>query len=91
MSMVGGQGMRDADGKKQYCGCKKGTCRTKQCVCFVGQRHAVMGDTIQNGKTMTRMGGNYLLFGFSYCNHYYIKPTDVLDSVSVILLREYLR
>jgi hypothetical protein len=38
MSMVGGQGMRDADGKKQYCGCKKGTCRTKQCVCFVAQR-----------------------------------------------------
>jgi hypothetical protein len=38
MSMVGGQGMRDADGKKQYCGCKKGSCRTKQCVCFVAQR-----------------------------------------------------
>ena len=38
MSMMGGQGMRDADGKKQYCGCKKETCRTKQCVCFVAQR-----------------------------------------------------
>eukprot|EP00970_Alexandrium_tamarense_P011602 scaffold2552_cov172-Alexandrium_tamarense.AAC.1 len=38
MSMMGGQGMRNADGKKQYCGCKKGSCRTKQCVCFVAQR-----------------------------------------------------
>ena len=38
MSMMDGQGMRNADGKKQYCGCKKGSCRTKQCVCFVAQR-----------------------------------------------------
>jgi hypothetical protein len=38
MSMVGSQGTRDADAKKQYCGCKKGTCRTNKCVCFVAQR-----------------------------------------------------
>jgi hypothetical protein len=38
MLMVGGQEMRDGDGKKQYCGCKKGTCRSNKCVCFLAKR-----------------------------------------------------
>jgi hypothetical protein len=38
MSMVGGQGMRDVDGKRQFCGCRKGSCMTNKCVCFQAKR-----------------------------------------------------
>jgi hypothetical protein len=38
MSMVGGQGMRDVDGKKQFCGCRTGSCMNNKCVCFEAKR-----------------------------------------------------